>query len=167
MSVIKSLRSLSRLEYYKQAIKLRKDVTLWCMRDFGIKRNTRSVRQVIKNISSEDQEIIDNIFAKYGRGRNTSYQSEYPSWIIVNEKNVIIKILQSLIYNITSAENIPSQREEYQNKAINNCLYLYQELQYISSIFSINMNGLIIILEDIEKEISYLENWRDNKNLSD
>ena len=65
MSVIKNLRSLSTMEFYKNAITLRKDITNWMLRNFGIKRNARSIAQVIKNIDKEDQKVIDNIFAKY------------------------------------------------------------------------------------------------------
>lgn len=61
MSVIKNLRSLSAMEFYKNAITLRKDITNWMLRNFGIKRNARSVVQVIKNIDKEDQRVIDNI----------------------------------------------------------------------------------------------------------
>ena len=163
MSVIKNLRTLSRLEYYHLAVKIRNSISDWLMRDFGIKRNARSVKQVIKNISSEDQEIIDKIFQKYGRGIHNQYQSEYPLWKINFEKTTLEKITQALIFNIIKAETEKNKnkRREYQNKAIDDCYCLYQELQHISEIFIINMNSFIIILENIENEISYLESWRD------
>ena len=53
MAVLKNLRSLSSMEFYKNAIRLRVDITNWMLRNFGIKRNARSVNQVIKNIDAE------------------------------------------------------------------------------------------------------------------
>lgn len=70
MAVLKNLRSLSSMEFYKNAIRLRVDITNWMLRNFGIKRNARSVNQVIKNIDVEDQKIIDSIFEKYGKTPN-------------------------------------------------------------------------------------------------
>lgn len=58
MAVLKNLRSLSSMEFYKNAIRLRVDITNWMLRNFGIKRNARSVNQVIKNIDAEDQKMI-------------------------------------------------------------------------------------------------------------
>ena len=37
MSVVKNKRSLSRLEFYNTARKLRIDLTNWLLRDFGIR----------------------------------------------------------------------------------------------------------------------------------
>lgn len=73
MAVLKNLRSLSSMEFYKNAIRLRVDITNWMLRNFGIKRNARSVNQVIKNIDAEDQKIIDSIFEKYGKTQNKHF----------------------------------------------------------------------------------------------
>ena len=89
MSVIKNLRSLSTMEFYKNAITLRKDITNWMLRNFDIKRNARSIVQVIKNIDKEDQKVIDNIFAKYDKTQNNQFQSEYPEWFINSQREHI------------------------------------------------------------------------------
>ena len=49
MSVLKNLQDLSDLEFYKCAKKLQDDITDFCLRDFGLKKSPRSVKQVIKN----------------------------------------------------------------------------------------------------------------------
>ena len=49
MSVLKNLQDLSDLEFYKCAEKLQDDITDFCLRDFGLKKSPRSVKQVIKN----------------------------------------------------------------------------------------------------------------------
>lgn len=50
------------MEFYKKAIDLRKEITIWLLKDFGYKRNARSVKRVIKDISEEDKKTIDDIF---------------------------------------------------------------------------------------------------------
>ena len=57
MSVLKNLRSLSSMEFYKNAIELRKAITMWMVRDFGTRRNARSVASVIKDIDDADNII--------------------------------------------------------------------------------------------------------------
>ena len=75
MSVLKNLQDLSDLEFYKCAEKLQDDITDFCLRDFGLKKSPRSVKQVIKNIDEKDQEEINAIFAKYGRTPNQQFKS--------------------------------------------------------------------------------------------
>ena len=174
MAVLKNLRNLSSMEFYKNAIQIRKNLTVWLLRDFGTKRNSKSVNQVIKNIDETDQKIIDRIFEKYGKTSNHEYQSEYPEWFVTFEREIIVRILQELIENITRANTIyPSNeflhqeyglRRTYQDKAIGNCYTLYQELQYITSCFGTDLNRFIPLLESIEKEIDLLKGWRQSDN---
>lgn len=174
MAVLKNLRSLSSMEFYRNAIQMRKDLTIWLLKDFGTKRNPRSVAQVIKEISQEDQNTIDGIFAKYGKSPKHEFHSEYPEWFVDFERDVIIKILQELIENITKANSIyPSKdflheeyalRRQYQDKAICNCYTLYQELQYITACFGTDLNKFIPFLESVEKEADLLKGWRQSDN---
>ena len=174
MAVLKNLRNLSEMEFYKNAIRMRVDLTNWLLRDFGVKRNPRSVNQVIKTIDETDQKTIDEIFAKYGKFPNHEFESEYPEWFVDFEREVIIKILQELIENITSANSIyPSKeflheeygkRREFQNKAICNCYTLYQELQYITACFKTDVNKFVPFLESIEREVDLLKGWRQSDN---
>lgn len=174
MAVLKNLRSLSNMQFYKTAIYIREELTDWMLRDFGTTKNKKSVRQVIKDISPEDQKTIDDIFTKYGRSSNKEYQGEYPEWFIDHEREVILRILQELVENITRANTVYVSkgniteyelRRAYQDKAIGCCFVLYQELQYITSVFNTDMNKFIPILESIEKEVDLLKGWRqaDNK----
>lgn len=64
MSVLKNKRDLSDMEFYKNAIRMNQELVTWMMRNFGTERNPRSVNQVIKNISEDDQKAIDDIFFK-------------------------------------------------------------------------------------------------------
>lgn len=173
MAVLKNLRSLSSMEFYKNAIRLRVDITNWMLRNFGIKRNARSVNQVIKNIDAEDQKIIDSIFEKYGKTQNNQFQSEYPEWFIDSQREHIMRILQDMMDEITSANSIYAtkifeydERRNHQNEAIACCYKLFQEIQYIISIFSSDLNKLIPILDMIEKEVDLLKGWRQSDNKS-
>lgn len=173
MSVIKNLRKLSTMEFYKNAIKLRKELTIWMIKDFGTTRYKKSVNHVIKDIKEDDQKVIDDIFLKYGKNPRRAFQSEYPSWFIEYERDTISRILQELIENIIRANflyvskgNITEYelRRKYQDIAIGCCYALYQELQYIVSVFDTDLNRFIPILESIEKEVDLLKGWRQSDN---
>ena len=86
MSVLKNLQALSDLEFYRCAVKLQDDITDFCLRDFGLKRSPRSVKQIIRNIEEADQKTIDTIFAKYGKTPSQQFASEYPEWFIRRRK---------------------------------------------------------------------------------
>lgn len=53
MSVLKNLRSLSTMEFYKNALYIRKDLTQWLLRDFGAKKSPKSVKMIIKDITEK------------------------------------------------------------------------------------------------------------------
>ncbi len=169
MSVLKNLRNLSGMEYYKCAIYIRRDLTQLLLRDFGTIKNLRSIQHTIKDISEEDQKLIDGIFEKYGK--TTKFQSELPEWFLTQEKKFISKELWNLICYITSANSIyplyPAEwdiRRSFQDKAIGCCYGLYQELQYIQTVFPQNLNKLAPILESIERETHLLKGWRQSDN---
>lgn len=171
MSVIKNLRNLSSMQFYKNAIKLRKELTNWMIRDFGTTKNKKHIAQVVKDIDIEDEKKIAEILEKYGKG--TKFQSEYPQWFISHEREVMIRLLQELVENITRANSIYVSvgniteyelRRAYQDKAIGCCYVIYQELQYITSAFGTDLNYLIPILESIEKEVDLLKGWRQSDN---
>lgn len=171
MSVIKNLRGLSNMEFYKNAIVLRRNLTSWMLRDFGTTRNKKSIQSAIKNIAESDKTIILDILGKYNQNPNSAFQSEFPEWFVDFEKEEIIQLLHDLVGNITSANSIYAVhdfefdlRREFQDRAIINCYQLYQELQYISESFNIDINKLIPILESIEREVELLKGWRQSDN---
>ena len=171
MSVLKNLQDLSDLEFYKCAEKLQDDITDFCLRDFGLKKSPRSVKQVIKNIDEKDQEEINAIFAKYGRTPNQQFRSEYPEWFLKSRKLKLIKhtdtligciIEANLIYAVSLAEC--DQRRELQNNAIGVCGNLYRELQYLKRHLPINLNWITGTLAMIKREEVLLKGWRRSDN---
>ena len=123
MSVLKNLRSLSEMQFYKTAITIRKELTIWLLKDFGTRRNAKSITQVIKEITPEEQTQIDEIFARYGKTSRRTYQSEYPEWFVDFERRIISENLAELVTNITQANSIYPNfmfewdlRRQYQGK---------------------------------------------------
>lgn len=173
MSVIKNLRNLSSMEFYKNAIQMRRELTEWMMRDFGTVRNKKSLHSVIKDISQEDEQILTEVFQKYGKNINRGFQYEYPEWLVDFERDKLVELLQTLVENITRANCIYVSkgnnteyelRRKYQDIAIGCCYALYAELQYIAESFRIDLKKLVPLLESIEKEVDLLKGWRQKDN---
>lgn len=86
MSVVKNKRSLSRLEFYNTARKLRIDLTNWLLRDFGIRDKVYKFKN--------DDELEKTLYA------------EYPKWFIESTRKTMLTILTNLMMNITAANSI-------------------------------------------------------------
>lgn len=171
MSVLKNLQELSGLEFYKAAEKLQDDITDFCLRDFGLKKSKRTVKQIIKNIEEADQKTIDSIFQKYGKKPNQQFESDYPAWFIENRKRKLIKLTDTLIENIIAANLIYAistaecdQRRILQNRAIGVCGNLYRELQYLKRHLPINLNWIAGTIALIKREEILLKGWRRSDN---
>ena len=65
MSVLKNKRSVSSLEFYHNAIMLRREITMLLLRDFGIKDKVRSVKSPydLQELHKQRQVIRDEIGA--------------------------------------------------------------------------------------------------------
>ena len=171
MSVLKNLRKLSELEFYKNAIDIRKEIYMWMLKNFNTKRNAKNVERTIKDISKEDKAVIDEIFAKYGRSKNNEFQTEFPKWFVNFERKYLSDLLRDLILHITKANfKYPTidkewqKRRIHQNEAISNCYCIYQELQHMISLFPIDLNKITAILDKIEREVDLLSGWQKSDN---
>ena len=85
----------------------------------------------------------------------------------------MMRILQNMMDEITSANSIYAtnlseldERRKHQNEAIACCYKLFQEIQYIISIFNSDLNKLVPIIDMIEKEVDLLKGWRQSDNKS-
>ena len=151
MSVVKNKRSLSSLEFYNTARKLRIDLTNFLLRDFGVRN------KVYKETNEDNKQI--------------TITEEYPKWIIENFRNEIIKILNSLMQNNVAANSlypINTSECEYrrilQDKAIADCERLFQELVFCSDILPLSLIKFEPYAEVIDKEIALLKGWRKQTN---
>lgn len=171
MSVLKNLRNLSDLEFYRCAEKLQDDITEFCLRDFGLKKSPRSVNQVVKDISAEDQGEIDRIFAKYGKTPNQQFRSEFPEWFLNRRKERLVAYTDSLMDAVIGANMIyPTtvrecdDRRSLQNEAIGICGMLYRDFQYLKRHLPINLNWLAGTIALIRREEVLLKGWRQSDN---
>lgn len=151
MSVVKNKRSLSRLEFYNNARKLRNDLTNFLLRDFGVRNKVyRSVEEDNKVVTTTEQ---------------------YPQWLIDYYRKSIIAILNSLMMNIVAANSVypisldeVNYRRILQDKAIANCEQLFQELVYLSDTLPISLIKVEPYAETIDFEITLLKAWRKTTN---
>lgn len=171
MSIPSGLRDLSKMEFYKNAVRIRKLVDLWLIREFGIKKNPRSVRQVIKEINDEDQKLIDEICVKYGVNPNKSYNSEYPEWYLEDEKKLIKTYTGRLIYYIVQANKLHpqydfewQQRRQAQNEAIGIVQNIYVEIEHIKSMFDVSLKFTEDLIDALDHEEDLLKGWRQSDN---
>lgn len=82
MSVLKNKRSVSSLEFYHNAIMLRREITMLLLRDFGIKDKVRSVKSLygVPGMEPEDEQKFREIVEKYEM--KATIIEEYPAWLI-------------------------------------------------------------------------------------
>lgn len=65
MSVLKNKRSVSSLEFYHNAVSMRKEITSLLLRDFGVKNKVRDTVFLTKNMSEEDAKLFKGLCEKY------------------------------------------------------------------------------------------------------
>lgn len=171
MSVPKSERGLSQMEFYRNAIALREQMTFLLLRDFGVKKKTREFDDFCKqqSMSNEDKEAFAALLDKYNLGNKIV--ENYPAWFIEQERKFFDEKLRELVMNITMANAVYiTSRREYDerramiNAAIGNCDQLLQEMQYLIKILPVNVEKLMPYTGLIKQEITLLKGLRKNDN---
>lgn len=106
ISVIKSKRTLSDLEFYHNAIKIDKEITALLLKDFGIRDKVREVKYFcdIKKLDSEDKEMFLKIVDKYNMTEKVI--ESYPIWLIEHYRKSILYDLDKMFRDITNANTI-------------------------------------------------------------
>jgi len=170
MSVIKNKRSLSSLEFFHNALELRKEITDLLLRDFGVKDKTRTTNMMPKmyHMTDDDKALFTELCNRY---KITSVLEIYPEWLINNIRSGMLDIMRDMIRNITSANSIyPTSEEEFyerrikQDRAIGNCEQLLQEMQYIITVLPTDVQKYMKYVDMIEREIALLKGWRKSDN---
>lgn len=171
MSEPSGLRDLSKMEFYKNAKRIRKNIDLWLIREFGIKKNPRSISQVAREISEEEQSVINEIYAKYGVNPNKAYNSEYPEWYLEDEKKLIKKYCNMLIFCIVQANKLHpyydfewEQRRKNQNDAIGVVQNLYVEIDHIKEMFDVSLKFTTDLMDALDREEDLIKGWRQSDN---
>lgn len=170
MSVIKNKRSLSELEFFHNAIKLRKEMTDLLLRDFGVKARKKDPQIFPKRYSmdKDDGEAFMKLCEKY---KIVSIIETYPDWLINEFRTSILKNLRELMANITAANSIYpvcmaewEERRLYQDRAIGNCEILFQEMAYALSILPVDVDKYMRYVDIIQRQIALLKGWRKSDN---
>lgn len=170
MSVLKNKRNLSDLEFFHNAIKLRKEMTELMLRDFGVKARNKNAQVLPKRyfMSKEDGEKFMALCEQY---KIVSVLETYPDWLINEFRSSMLECLRSIMANITAANSIyPVCEEEWaerrlrQDRAIAACETLLQEMAYVISILPVDANKYMRFVDIIQREIALLKGWRKSDN---
>ena len=146
---MKNRRSLSKLEFYHNARKMRKELTALTLRDFGLHSRGKKFKEDTGSQQPEGyyDELLEE-FSKYIR-----------------------HLLRSLMRNITAANTIYpvnereiEERRIYQDRAIIACEQLHQEILYCEDVIPVKASTFMPYIERIEFEIKLLKGWRKSNN---
>jgi len=142
--VHRNKRGLSRLEFYHNARRLRKEITLLTLRDFGI--HSRGKRFKEETGSQQLEGYYDELIEKFTKR--------------------IWKLLDKLMDKISDGNEYPTNKKELalrrkkQNAAIKACKKLLQQILYCEDVMPVKASVFIPYIERIEYEIKLLKGWR-------
>jgi hypothetical protein len=143
--VLKKKRGLSKLEFYHNARKMRKELTMLVLRDFGI--HSRGAKFKSDTGSQQPEGFYDELLEDFCQN--------------------IRHLLRNLMMNITAANTIYpvndleiQTRRQYQTAAIINCEQLLQEILYCEDVLPVKVSKFVPYIEQVEFEISLLKGWR-------
>ena len=148
MSVLVKDRKKSSFDVVVKAHELRLVFTTLLFRDFGVQDKNDVVRRKYKV-------HIDDL-----------YPYDDMSLYINVAKDKILKLISDLSTNVTAANSIyPTNfaecdlRRQYQNLAIT-----ITELQYIATVFRVDINKYTVYVDLLNDEIDRLKGWRKSDN---
>jgi hypothetical protein len=149
MSVLKNRRGLSRLEFYHNARKMRREITMLVLRDFGV--HSRGAKFKADTGSQQPEGFYDELIAEFS-------------------KNVRL-LLRNMMWNITAGNTIYpvneaelQDRRTYQDRAIIACEQLHQEILYCEDVIPVKASTFMPYIEQVEFEIKLLKGWRKANN---
>ena len=131
MGVLKIYQKLSKMEFYKNALVIRRMLTDWLKRDFGLKSRATSIDGLFKEIPDcDDRDNLVRIFKKYGID-NKIYIERVPNWYLDSQKKYLLELCRELVTNIVAANVLNPkfikehiERRLYQDRAIAVCAKL-------------------------------------------
>lgn len=170
MSVPKNRRNVSELEFFSNAIKLREELTMLMLHDFGAKKTIKNDSLILlKNLESDDRKTILEILAK--EQSNPILVKYFPLWFLNMERDFFYRLSRDMVSSISSANTIYpksidelDERRKLQTRAICICENMLQELYFIHRVLKIDLNKMMPIVSIINKEIVLLKGWRKSDN---
>lgn len=171
MAVLKSQRNLSSMEFYHVALDLRKYLTMFLLRDFGLKDNIHDKTYFVP-VAKLDQLERKQLSELLHKCDHATVVTSMPYWIIRQEQEFFSNKCRDLISAVSSANNIymqtladADQRRCFQNEAICVVENIVQELQYLVTVFDAKCTkSLEMYIEMAQRELSLLKGWRKSDN---
>jgi hypothetical protein len=153
MSVLKNKRGLSKLEFYHNGRRVRREITMLVLRDFGIHSRGNKFKE--DTGSQQPEGYYDELIEEFSKN--------------------IRQLLRNMMMNITAGNTIypvneieMQERRRYQTAAIINCEQLLQEFLYCEDVMPVKVSQFMPYIEQIEFEIKLLKGWRKaNKKIED
>ena len=168
MAVLARNRTLSKLEFYMNACKLRRQLIFLMGRDFGVKPRIRDTKFYTRKWDAEDAKQFAEILGKYGEQKVVD---DYPLWLMEHVREEILRHLSSMMKHITRAYTIwatnkteADLRRCAQDLAISDCESLKQELELAADILPVDADKLLKYVDAIDREIALLKGWRKSDN---
>ena len=157
------------MEYYRNALRIRKELEDYLLRDFATKQRRRNIKQLISNIDYNDEKIISDICEKYELPSSRIFKTETPSWYVEQEQKYLMDLCRSMIRNIISANKIylcattPKtdyyRRRNYQQKALIDIQNIFEELYEMQNQFPTDLNILNKLLGMLDIEDNLIHRW--------
>jgi hypothetical protein len=149
MSVLKNKRGLSKLEFYHNARRMRREITMLVLRDFGIHSRGKKFKE--DSGSQQPEGYYDELLEEFSKN--------------------VRQLLRNMMWNITAGNTIypvndteVQERRHHQTAAIINCEQLLQELLYCEDVMPVKVSKFMPYIEQIEFEIKLLKGWRKANN---
>jgi hypothetical protein len=149
VSVLKNRRGPSKLEFYHNARRMRREITRLVLRDFGIHSRGKKFKE--DTSSQQPEGFYDELTSEFS-------------------KNVRL-LLRNMMWNITAGNTIYpvnetelQERRLYQDRAITVCEQLLQEMLYCGDVIPVKASKFMPYIEQIEFEIKLLKGWRKANN---
>lgn len=159
------------MEFYHNALNLRKYITFRLLKDFGIKSKVREHTFFFSSdkLSDPDRVKLTELLKLCDHSIDLD---QYPQWFISRERDYISDLCRHMIADITAANTIyitnmeeANQRRAYQNAAIAAVECLIQEITFVMDIIpTVNAGQLAPLVEMSEREIALLKGWRKSDN---
>lgn len=173
MSVLKAFRNLSSLEYYRNAVRIRKELENYLMHDFFRKVLHSHLISVENEFPPLDKKYISDLYNKYYDKR--IFEIETPKDYIDYERSYLINICRDMCQSIVTANSIYisktaesanlTTRKSYQQRALSDCYRLLEELYEMQEMYPTDLNDLTKIISLLDDEYDLLTGWiKSDKN---
>lgn len=170
MSVPKGKRRQSRFEAQHHYYRLRDEVTLLMLQDFGFSREKYQKTIEFYRRSHQAAENPDEVVARYEKKADA-----FNKWFIDKECDAVLEILRTIECEFTQANSIyPSDtpakllefvtRRRHMNNAIAECYVLKQEINYIIRTLPVDKNKFKRFGEAIDRQIALYKGVRQSDN---